>query len=162
MIKTTQYTFQTFDSIDELQADLQALAQQANDALSLSYSPYSKFKVGAAILLHNGQTVKAANQENASFSMTICAERTALGIISSLHPQESIKAIAVAYTNDAIVDIQAIISPCGACRQSILEARQKQDEPIGILMLAPSGKSVYIEDINLLLPFAFTGEDLPL
>jgi len=162
MIKSAQYAYQTFDSISELNEELQALALQANAALPLSYSPYSKFKVGAAILLHNGESVQAANQENASFSMTICAERTALGIISSLYPKESIKAIAVAYTNDAIVDINAIISPCGACRQSILEARQKQAQPIGILMLAPSGKSVWVEDINLLLPFAFTGEDLPL
>jgi len=95
---------------------LENLLEQARQAALHSYSPYSGFRVGAALQLTNGQIVTGTNVENASYGLTICAERSALvRAISQFGPGIRIEAVAVANLNDAPSP------PCGACRQMLAE-----------------------------------------
>ena len=95
---------------------LEKLLEQARQAALHSYSPYSGFRVGAALQLTNGQIVTGTNVENASYGLTICAERSALArAISQFGPGIRIEAVAVANLNDAPSP------PCGACRQVLAE-----------------------------------------
>jgi homotetrameric cytidine deaminase len=95
---------------------LEKLLEQARQAALHSYSPYSGFRVGAALQLTNGQIVTGTNVENASYGLTICAERSALArAISQFGPGISIESVAVANLNDAPSP------PCGACRQVLAE-----------------------------------------
>ena len=95
---------------------LNALVDEARKAAQHSYSPYSQFKVGAALRLTNGQVVTGTNVENVSFGLTICAERSALvSAVSQFGPQIRIEAVAVANLN------QKASPPCGACRQMLAE-----------------------------------------
>lgn len=98
------------------QPALEDLMRQANQVAERSYSPYSGFKVGAALLLSSGQIVTGTNVENVSFGLTICAERSALvKAVSEFGPAIRIAAVAVANLN------QAASPPCGACRQMLAE-----------------------------------------
>jgi len=95
---------------------LDSLLNQATHSAKMSYSPYSGFKVGAALLLRDGHIVTGTNVENASFGLTICAERSALvRAVSEFGPGIRIDAVAVANLNEAASP------PCGACRQMLAE-----------------------------------------
>jgi cytidine deaminase len=159
-LKTIAY--KQFSHISALPASLQSLANQAKAACNYAYAPYSHFLVGAAILLENDTIILGANQENASYSLTICAERTALGNVSMQFPNIPIKCIAITFDTNPIKNPSSILSPCGACRQHILEYQQKQTSPIAILMIAPDNNCILVEHILDLLPFAFTSDSLPL
>jgi homotetrameric cytidine deaminase len=98
------------------EALLAMLLAAARKAAQKAYAPYSKFRVGAALLLSNGEVVRGANVENASYGLTICAERSALvSAVSQFGPEIRIAAVAVANLNDAASP------PCGACRQVLAE-----------------------------------------
>jgi cytidine deaminase len=100
----------------ELTADLTSLLAQAQDVAHLSYSPYSGFRVGAALLLTDGTIVTGTNVENVSYGLTLCAERAALvQAVSRFGPRVRVAAVAVANLN------QAASPPCGACRQVLAE-----------------------------------------
>ena len=96
------------------------LLAAAREALKHAYAPYSKFQVGAAILTADGKTFTGCNVENASYGLTVCAERNAIFAAvaaSSVQPQGKIKLVAVAVATEPRV----AGSPCGACRQVIWE-----------------------------------------
>jgi homotetrameric cytidine deaminase len=98
------------------QPNLATLMERAREVARNSYSPYSRFKVGAALALANGEIVTGANVENVSYGLTICAERAALlQAVSRFGPQVRVRAVAVANLNDAASP------PCGACRQVLAE-----------------------------------------
>lgn len=127
------------------------IIEAALKARELSYSPYSKFKVGASVLLNDGTIVMGSNIENVSYGLSMCAERTALyTVYNKGYKKEDIKAIAVAS------DSNNFISPCGACRQVIIELVDK-DCPIYLLNNKGEYKEVKVKD---LLPFAFKEGDL--
>lgn len=157
---THTISYQSFDQIDQLPKYLQQVAQAAYDAVKTSYAPYSHFHVGAAILTSDGSIIKGSNQENANLGNTICAERTALGTFGSIEGKKNIQVMAVTYDTAKLTNFENILSPCGSCRQSIMEYRNRQKNNIQILLLAPSGNSYLFEDIYDLLPFAFTSSDL--
>jgi cytidine deaminase len=140
-------------SYDELQSEEKKLIDSAKDACSRAYAPYSQFHVGAAALLANGETVTGTNQENVAFPSGLCAERTALFYANSQYPQQAVQSLAIAaFTQGDFIDKP--ISPCGACRQVILETEMRYKTPIRILLYGKS--AVYIiEGINSLLPLAF-------
>ncbi|TDE14839.1 cytidine deaminase [Dyadobacter psychrotolerans] len=161
MKQQVSFDFQLLTSDNELDLALQNLLAAARSAVALSYAPYSKFHVGAAILLQNGEIVKGGNQENASFPAGICAERVALSAVSSLFPSEKIQAIAIAYTNAQSDEMdENILSPCGICRQSILEVADRQSDEIQILLSSPAGKIILIDSARHLLPLAFSSSNL--
>ena len=126
-------------------ADLAQLMEEARRAAEHSYSPYSNFKVGAAILLSNGAIVTGTNVENVSYGLTCCAERSALvRAVSEFGPSIRIKAMAVANLNDAASP------PCGACRQMLSEFADA-DAPV----IFPSANGVRASSFSELLPTAF-------
>lgn len=139
--------------MDELTELDRQLVEQAISATDNSYSPYSKFRVGAAVRLADGRTVKGANQENAAFSVTICAERSAIFAAQANYPEQAIVSIAIAARNDDGFTEQPV-SPCGSCRQAMVEIEQKHSQPIHILLYGRKG--VYVMDsIRNLMPLSF-------
>ena len=140
-------------SYDELHWDEKNLIDCAKDACSRAYAPYSQFQVGAAVLLANGEIITGNNQENVAFPSGLCAERTALFYANSQYPEQAVKSLAVAaYTQGDFINKP--ISPCGACRQVILETEIRFKSPVRIFLYGKS--EIYIiEGINDLLPLAF-------
>jgi cytidine deaminase len=129
------------------------LMQAAVSAAQRAYAPYSGFRVGAAVLLKNGEIVTGSNQENAAYPSGLCAERVALFYAGAHHPDTPVQTLAVAAIKDG--DIQPAISPCGACRQVLLESEQRGNTPIEI-MLCGKEKVVKIGSASDLLPLSFT------
>ena len=144
---------------DQLSSSDAELLKQAEAASSNAYAPYSQFFVGAALKLVNGTVVIGANQENVAYPSGLCAERVALFTASSNHPNESVETMAVtAVTKKA--SFNEPLSPCGNCRQVIMEYQNKQNKPIR-LILGGQGDTVWIfEDSSALLPFGFEAEYL--
>ena len=143
---------------DELSEEEQHLIQTAISATGNSYSPYSKFRVGAALLLANGVEVMGANQENAAFPSGLCAERSAIFAAQSTYPDQPITLLAIAAANEYGL-MRGPIVPCGACRQVILEIESRYNQPIRILLYGTSGVYV-IDTVKDLLPLQFVGESM--
>lgn len=139
-------------------AEAQDLVSAAEAAADKAYAPYSKFKVGAALLLTDGSIITGANHENAAFPAGICAERAVLGTHDMDGPAK-VRAIAIAYKTTG-TDPHPPLSPCGICRQSILETQLHQKSPIAVYMSSPAGAVVMVEDASFLLPFHFSSEYL--
>ena len=127
--------------------------EQAKKATETSYAPYSKFNVGAAVLLENGETISGSNQENAAFPSGTCAERTTIFYASARFPGVRFCKLAIAAFTDGEF-IEEPISPCGACRQAILEYEKLGGQPIEIL-LAGRNKVYKLQGIRSLLPLSF-------
>lgn len=143
----------------ELPAEIQTLVEAADKATQKAYAPYSKLKVGAAVLMADGSIVSGANQENAAFPAGICAERAVLASVD-INENSTVKAIAVSYSEDEKMS-EKPIAPCGLCRQTILEVQHRQQSPITIYMCAPGGLVIMVEDAEFLLPFFFGSDHLP-
>ncbi len=151
---TISAELQVYDSEAELPQDVQELMQQAIKAREDSYSPYSQFKVGAAILLENEEVVTGSNQENASYPAGLCAERTAIFYAGAKYPKTKIRKMALtARSENHLVEVPT--PPCGSCRQAIAEYEVKQDQPIEIYFMGEKGKVVKADSIADLLPLIF-------
>jgi cytidine deaminase len=148
----------TVCSLDELPASLRELVQVAKNKTKDAYCPYSHYHVGAAALLADGQVVTGANQENAAYPSGMCAERTALFAANANYPDSPVKVLAIAaYTNDKFT--QEAVSPCGACRQVMLETEHRFGTPIKVVLYGE--KMCYIfESAADLLPLNFVAESL--
>lgn len=141
-----------FDELDEKQRQLVSLAR---DASLRAYAPYSHFRVGAAILLSNGEIVTGANQENVAYPSGLCAERTACFYAHAQYPEASFEMIAIAAHGTDGIELSAPISPCGACRQALLEYEIIAGKDIPILLVSSS--DIYIvPSVKSLLPLAFS------
>jgi cytidine deaminase len=147
-------TLTVYDNIEELPVGISELMDQAILARKNSYSPYSKFSVGAAILLDNNQIVLGSNQENASYPSGLCAERTAIYYAGSQYPEAKILKMAI-IAGSRIHQTMTPIPPCGACRQAIAEYEIKQDTPIEIYFMGETGKVVKSHSLANLLPLVF-------
>ena len=146
-------------SPDELSAEEQQLVEAAKEATTRSYAPYSHFHVGAAALLANGEIISGTNQENAAYPSGICAERTTLFYANSQHPQEAVKALAIAARTSEGHWTETPISPCGACRQVMTETENRFGKPMKVLLC--SAQEVFvIKSAKDLLPVSFGSEDL--
>ena len=142
-------------TIDELEAQDKHLVDAALEATRRSYAPYSHFHVGAAALLENDIIVTGTNQENVAYPSGLCAERTTLFYANSQYPDMTIKALAIAACDENGTPSANIISPCGACRQVMLETENRFGKPIRILLYG-SEKVYVIESAASLLPLAFS------
>lgn len=150
---------QVYDSIDELPEIERQLLQKAHDAKAHSYAPYSKFKVGAAILLTNEKTLLGGNQENASYPLCLCAERVAIASAESQFPNTPIKMIAVtAKSFNKVLDQP--VSPCGACRQVICEMEHRYKQDMKVILQGEVGKIYVLQSGKDLLPLSFDGSAL--
>ncbi|MFY0254458.1 cytidine deaminase [Chitinophaga sp. 30R24] len=157
--KSLHLEFMVYEDISSLDDADAWLLKEAREVTAHAYAPYSRFQVGAVIRLVNGEIIAGTNQENASFPIGLCAERVALASAASVYPNVDIDTIAVSYHN-LNGDSSYPISPCGICRQSLLEYEGKQDTPIRIILGSLNGKVFVIERANDLLPLSFTGEML--
>lgn len=143
---------------DELPLEEQKLIEQAIEATKNSYSPYSHFSVGAALLLNNGEVVMGANQENAAFPSGLCAERSAIFAAQSTRPDQPIQTLAIAARNGGGLTSQPIV-PCGACRQVILEIEDRYKQPVRILLYGT--ETVYVvRSVKDLLPLQFVSDSM--
>ena len=141
-------------SFGELNEEDRKLVETAREATRKSYAPYSKFHVGAAALLENGIVVTGNNQENVAYPSGLCAERTALFYANSQYPEVAVKALAIAARHVDGTPHRGIITPCGACRQVMLESEKRFGTPMRILLCGE--KEVYVmESVKSLLPFSF-------
>ncbi len=152
-------SYETFDGIATLSEIDSMLCEQAEKALTTSHSPYSKFKVGCAILLSDDQVVLGSNQENVAYPSGLCAERVALFSIGSNYPNAVIKAIAITAQTESFKIVNPITS-CGACLQVMIEAEKRQNSPIEVLFYCINGTILKVKSIKSLLPFAFVEDRL--
>ena len=139
----------------ELSAEEQALVEQAIEGTNRSYVPYSNFHVGAALLLENGKTFIGCNQENAAFPAGICAERSAIYAAGAQYPDQPVLMLAIAARNGQGELQDDPVSPCGICRQVLIETETRFHHPIRILLYGR--KHIYVvEGIQQLMPLSFT------
>ena len=151
-VEITTITYE-YDSIKELNEDEQLLINKSKNAVKNAYAPYSKFNVGAAVLLENGEIVIGTNQENAAYPSGLCAERVAIFYANSKYPNVAIKSIAVtAFTNNKFIENP--LPPCGSCRQVIIESETRFNKPIKIYLVSNT-KITVVEDAKDLLPLNF-------
>lgn len=149
---TTSFTI--YDNLGELPDEIQDLMNQAIEVRKKAYAPYSKFRVGAALLLDNGKVILGSNQENAAYPSGLCAERTAIFYAGSAYPEAKILKMAITAASDTN-QTTAPIPPCGSCRQSIAEYEIKQDTPIEIYFMGEIGEVYKSSSLKNLLPLMF-------
>ena len=141
-------------SPDELSEAEKSLCEAARRATYRSYSPYSHFSVGAAILLNNGTIIGGANQENAAYPSGMCAERTAAYYAGAQYPGIPFLMIAIAARDTDGQPLETPVTPCGACRQALLEYEKRSGIPIRLL-LAGAKKVYRLPSVASTLPLAF-------
>ena len=142
-----------FCRLEELSEEDRQLVEMAVEATNNAYAKYSNFRVGAAVRLENGLLMKGANQENAAFPVTLCAERTDIFAAQANYPEQPITAIAIAAKNENGL-LSEPITPCGSCRQVMLEIEDRYKRPLRILLYGQNG--VYIVDtVKDLMPLSF-------
>src|SRR5436190_5711330 len=160
MIKEShEFAYEVYDSVEELNEADAWLLNEAREVTSAAYAPYSNFNVGAVAKLGNGQIVAGTNQENASYPVGICAERVLLSTVATLYPNIPIDTMAISY-NNTNGQSSSHISPCGMCRQSIVEYEHRMKQPIRLILSGMEGKVIIVEKANSLLPLSFGSEDL--
>ncbi len=145
-------------ALNELSTEEQMLINLAKKATLNSYAKYSHFNVGAALLLQDGSTVIGANQENAAFPSGLCAERSAIFAAQSQSPEKAITKIAIAARN-VNGFMSEPISPCGACRQVMLEMEDRYQRDICILLYGTNG-TLRINSVKDLLPLIFVDSNM--
>ena len=147
-------TFEIYDSIKELESSAQALLQKAAEARKKAYAPYSKFLVGAALELENGELISGSNQENASYPSGLCAERTAVYYAGAEFPNQKILRMAIV-AGSSITPTTKPIPPCGACRQALSEYEVKQNTPMKLYFMGTSGQIAASKSVENILPWIF-------
>jgi len=147
------------ENFSELSKEEQHLVTISREMANHAYAPYSEFFVGAAVLLENGEIVRGSNQENAAYPSGLCAERVAVFSASALFPGVKMKAIAIsAKTPHKAMDHP--VSPCGACRQVLLEYEFRQKEPVKLILSGATGSIYIVNKVQNLLPLSFTADEL--
>jgi cytidine deaminase len=144
--------------LTELDPEIQVLITKAKEQFHKAYAPYSRFHVGAAVLLDNGALFEGNNQENAAYPSGLCAERVAMFYAHAQFPDVPVRAIAIAaYTEGSI--LEKPITPCGACRQVLLESQTRFDQPFDVYMV---GRDLiyHVGNMHELLPLSFSADAL--
>jgi cytidine deaminase len=153
-VKEFEFKYTEHSDKEELDSQDIRLIDKAIDAQKSSYSPYSKFSVGAAVLLENGEIIQGSNQENGAYPSGLCAERVALFYAGAKYPKVPIVSIAISASFNSRPTTDPV-PPCGACRQVMIESRNVGKKPMKVLLVGE--KKIYeIEDVTFLLPFNFS------
>ncbi len=152
-------SYETFNGIEELPENDQKLCLKAKEAMASSHSPYSKFRVGTAILLADSQVVLGSNQENVAYPSGLCAERVALFNIGSNYPNAVIRKMAITAQTDQFKIVNPVTS-CGGCLQVMIEVEKRQKSPIEVLFYCIDGQILKVRSIKSLLPFGFVEDRL--
>ncbi len=147
--------FTILPHIEDLDQESRYLVHKARDAASHAYAPYSKFQVGAAVMLRDGSVVTGTNQENAAYPSGMCAERVALYAAVAAHPDAIVSKIAIVAKRKGGKEIIPATA-CGACRQVMLEIEIKQKHPIEVVMQNHEHQWVKANSAASLSPVSFT------
>ena len=143
-----------YKDVSELSIEDKTLMMKAVEARKNAYAPYSKFNVGAALLLENDEIVLGNNQENAAYPSGLCAERVAIYYAGATFPGIKIKKMAIS-ASSTISKVNKPVGPCGACRQALAEYEINQKEPFPVIFMGEVGEIVKTESLLSLLPFSF-------
>jgi len=154
MQKEYSFKFQLFPNWQSLNPEEILLVNKAFEAMDKAYAPYSKFKVGAALLLEDGQIIQGNNQENIAYPSGLCAERVALFHAGAQFPGIAVQIICIVAKGD-LMPISQLLSPCGACRQVMLESENRQNKPLRVILVNQDNRTMCINTIQDLLPFGF-------
>lgn len=146
-------------SIEDFSSEDRTLIDEARKATERSYAPYSKFNVGAAARLSDGTMVSGNNQENAAYPSGLCAERTTLFWANAQYPHLPVDTLAIAARSES-GELERPISPCGACRQVILEVEKRYNRPIRLILYGTKESYLIEEGIKALLPLCFDSDFL--
>lgn len=157
--KTLSIVYQEYESMEMLPPGDRELMEQARTAVETAYAPYSHYKVGAAVRMGNGKIVTGSNQENMAFPSGLCAERVALFAAAAANPGVPVKAIAVT-AKSLQFPVDKPVTPCGSCRQALIEYEIPGSEKIRIILMGETGKAWVLEGIESLLPLSFKEEGL--
>ena len=149
MKQLKQIHYEHYDSLGDLPACDAALVKAAQSAAESAHAPYSHFKVGTAARLRSDRIISAANCESEVFPSGMCAERSLIYFHASNYADDAIDALSIVSS-----DSERECYPCGACRQALFDAEQRQNTPIRILM-ASSNTATVVESAQELLPFTF-------
>lgn len=152
--KSYQLNYTQFEGMDELEVEDKELMLEAKAILETAYAPYSKFKVGCALLLENGKVVLGNNQENAAYPSGMCAERVAIWKASSDYPGIRVMKMAIAIKSSNQV-VSRPVSPCGSCRQTLSEYEINQEKPMQVFFTGETGPIIMTESVLDLLPLHF-------
>jgi cytidine deaminase len=151
--------FVIVDHLEDLDLESKYLAHKAKDATAHAYAPYSKYQVGAAVLLENGQIVTGTNQENAAYPSGMCAERVALYSAIAQHPEAVITKVAIVAKRKSGKELLPATS-CGSCRQVMVEFELRQEKPFEVIMQSEDTRWIKAPSAQSLLPFSFTRSSL--
>ncbi|MCI2227564.1 cytidine deaminase [Polaribacter sp. MSW13] len=143
-----------YQDFSELSSDDKALMEKAIEARKTAYAPYSKFSVGAALLLENNEIVLGNNQESAAYPSGMCAERVAIWKAGSSFPGVKIIKLAIS-ASSSVSKVDKPVGPCGACRQTLSEYEINQKQPFEVLFMGEVGEIVKTDSLLSLLPFSF-------
>ena len=146
------YVVGSMNSLSDTQE--RALCSAAKESIHHAYAPYSNYKVGAAVLVENGEIVSGSNQENAVYPLGLCAERVALFSCAHQFPKLSIQAIAIQTIKELHQD-QIPGFPCGSCRQTMIEMEERHGHPIKVFVMGSDDKVYFVQSAKDLMPFAF-------
>ncbi len=160
-VHTHSFEYIELKNASELAEADQQLLKQAIEATQNAYAPYSHFHVAAVARLQTGETIASTNQENASYPVGLCAERTLIGAVTALYSGKQVDTIAITYYNHETENGGTHpASPCGLCRQTLLEYEQRLGHPIRLILAGPTGPIWIIHSVKDLLPFGFGPTDL--
>lgn len=154
MKQEVSISFDRFDHWNELSERDQELVEKAFGVSKTAYAPYSKFHVGASLRLSNDTIVTGSNQENIAYPSGLCAERVALFYTGANYPNEMIETLCVVAEGD-LLPKDKILSPCGACRQVMLETEVRQKQSYRIILVSQNGVTIVFHSAVDLLPLAF-------
>ena len=152
--RTVVCELEEYDAPSNLPAYEADLLSNAITARKNSYAPYSKFNVGAAVLLEGGEVVLGNNQENACYPSGLCAERVALYAAAANYPGKRILGIAISAASQ-LHKVNRPVGPCGNCRQSIMEYEVKQQTPIFLIMQGAEGAILKSNSLQNIMPISF-------
>lgn len=148
-----------YEQPDQLPREEAVLLEEATAALAKSYSPYSNFKVAAAVKLANGEVLSGANFENAAYPMCLCAERSVLAAAASVFPGVAVTSMAITVENPH-KPVQQPAAPCGACRQVMAETEHQQGEPMQVILRGQEGNTFVFSSARDFLPLYFDSDYL--
>lgn len=154
MQKNIDISYEELASYKELALGDQELVTKAYEIMEKAYAPYSKFKVGATVRLENGEILRGSNQENIAYPSGLCAERTVLFYAGANFPDKKIETLCVVAKGD-LVDIDAILSPCGSCRQVMAESEKRQNKPYRVILVCQNEKTLIFNSACDFLPLTF-------
>ncbi len=151
--------YDTFADPAHLAENDRELLNAATAVLPQSYSPYSQFRVAAAVRMEDGEIITGVNTENAAYPVCICAERSVLAAAASRQPGKRVVSMAITVGSPRRT-VDAPATPCGGCRQVLLEHETRFRAPIRLVLRGETGPTWVFDSVKGLLPFGFSGNDL--